>query len=91
MKKYGILIAAITLVVLQVRLWFGDGSLVEVQHLKKLIAAQQQENTIWKEKNSILEAEVMDLKQGLEAIEERARQELGMIKRNETFYQLLDQ
>ncbi|OQX40656.1 MAG: hypothetical protein B0D82_02930, partial [Candidatus Sedimenticola endophacoides] len=68
------------LLVLQYRLWVGDGSLAEVHLLKREIAAQRDELATLRERNRALEAEVLDLKQGLQAIEERARSELGMIR-----------
>ena len=65
------------LVLLQYKLWVGDGSLAEVWNLYQQVDAQQEENRQLRERNQALEAEVKDLKQGLEAIEERAR-EAGM-------------
>ncbi|MDX1592729.1 MAG: cell division protein FtsB [Gammaproteobacteria bacterium] len=79
------------LLVLQFKLWFGDGGLLEVRKLREEIAAQQAENEELRERNAALEAEVTDLKQGLAAIEERARSELGMVVRGETFYQLVEE
>lgn len=76
---------------LQYRLWVGDGSLAEVWQLKQAIVAQEKENKLLAERNRALEAEVRDLKQGLEAIEERARSELGMIRKNETFFQIVEE
>ncbi len=78
------------LVLLQYRLWVGDGSLAEVWDLYRRVEAQKQENQRLRERNQALEAEVQDLKQGLEAIEERAREELGMIKDGEIFYQVIE-
>jgi cell division protein FtsB len=80
----------ILFVLLQYRLWVGDGSLAEVWNLYQAVEAQKQENQRLRERNQALEAEVKDLKQGLEAIEERAREELGMIKEGETFYQIIE-
>lgn len=77
-------------VVLQYRLWVGDGSLAEVQRLRESIAQQQGENGQLRERNAALDAEVRDLKQGLIAVEERARAELGMIKEGETFFQIIE-
>lgn len=76
---------------LQYRLWVGDGSLAEVSQLKHAIAAQEQENKTLDERNRALDAEVKDLKQGLVAIEERARSELGMIRKDETFFQFVEE
>jgi cell division protein FtsB len=74
---------------LQYRLWVGPGSLADVHHLRQDVARQQQEVQRLQERNDILEAEVRDLKTGLEALEERARQELGMIRQGEVFYQAI--
>ena len=73
---------------LQYRLWVGDGSLAQVRELQEQIAEQQAENERLLERNRILEAEVLELKQGTETVEERARHELGMVKEGETLYQL---
>lgn len=78
------------LVLLQYPLWLGDGGVVAVWRLNREIAAQQKENAQLKERNQTLEAQVNDLKQGLEVIEGRARSELGMVKKGETFYQVID-
>ena len=79
------------LLLLQYRLWVGDGSLAEVWDLYQQVEAQREENQRLRERNQALEAEVKDLKQGLDAIEERAREELGMIKDGETFYQIIEE
>lgn len=78
------------LLLLQYRLWTGNGSLVEVNLLKDEIEKIENENENLKERNLSLTAEVFDLKQGHEAIEEIARSEMGMIKDGETFYQVID-
>ena len=78
------------LLLLQYRLWTGNGSLVEVNLLKDEIEKIKNENENLKERNLSLTAEVFDLKQGYEAIEEIARSEMGMIKDGETFYQIID-
>lgn len=75
---------------LQYRIWVGEGSLAQVSGLNKQIAEQQGENQRLLERNRILEAEVMELKQGMETVEERARHELGMVKEGETLYQLTE-
>ena len=89
MKWFWILLALIFLG-LQYRLWVGEGSLAEYWGLKGKIAEQQQQNQKLRERNEQLKAEVVDLKQGMEAIEERSRYELGMIKEGETFYQVVE-
>ena len=80
----------VLLVLLQYKLWLGDGSLAEVWDLYRQVELQKEENQRLQERNQALEAEVQDLKQGLESIEERAREELGMIKEGETFYQIIE-
>ena len=84
-------ILLILLLVLQYDLWVGDGSLATVWHLQKEVDAQQLENTYLKERNETLAAEVKDLKTGLDAIEERSRNDLGMIKEGETYIQVVEE
>ena len=81
---------ALLLVGLQYRLWVGDGSLAQATELRQQIADQQGENQRLLERNRILEAEVRELKKGMETVEERARHELGMLKEGETLYQLTE-
>jgi cell division protein FtsB len=78
------------LVLLQYPLWFGNGGVIAVWRLRHEITAQQQENVQLKDRNQAVEADVNDLKQGYEAIEERARMELGMVKKGEVFYQVIE-
>jgi cell division protein FtsB len=75
------------LVVLHAQLWFGRGSVGEVQRMRAELAAQNQRNSQARAANLALAAEVRDLKEGLDAVEERARMELGMLKPNEIFVQ----
>ena len=75
---------------LQYKLWYTDGGLLELWDLKHAITEQQNTNAALEAKNKVLAAEVEDLKLGIAAIEERARDELGMIKENETFYQIVN-
>lgn len=84
------LLLLLILCFLQYKLWIGNGSLTEVHHLKQGRQELRAENEQLAERNESLAAEVMDLKHGQEAVEERARSELGMIKSNETFYQIVD-
>ena len=84
-------ILLVLLLVLQYDLWVGEGSLATVWHLQKTIDTQEQENRYLKERNETLAAEVKDLKTGLDAIEERARNDLGMIKEGETFIQVVEE
>ncbi|SRR5579885_2587 len=89
--RIAVFLLIILLGALQFRLWFGEGGWRTVWALREQIDSQRQENAKLKERNQALEAEVQDLKQGLEAIEERARSEMGMIKKDEVFYQIIDQ
>lgn len=82
------LILLLLLAGLQYRLWVGNGSLAQVTDLTQQIADQRAENEILLERNRVLDAEVSELKKGMETVEERARHELGMIKEGETLYQL---
>ena len=75
--------------VLQYRLWASPGGMREVWRLEKAIDVQTTENERLRERNKTLAAEVRDLKEGHIAIEERARTDLGMIKSNETFFQVV--
>lgn len=84
--KYLIAILSVLLIALQYRLWVGEGSMADVVRLDRDIQAQVLENDRLKQRNNILAAEVSALKAGPDAVEERAREELGMIKRGETFY-----
>jgi cell division protein FtsB len=78
------------LLLLQYPLWFGSGGLLTLWQLRSEIDGQKTENAQLRDRNATLEAEVSDLKQGMESIEERARAELGMVKKGETFYQVID-
>lgn len=82
-------ILATLFLALQYPLWIGKGSWMRVRDLDNQLAEQRAINARAKARNDALDAEVRDLKQGLEAVEERARLELGMIKKDEVFYQLV--
>ncbi len=84
-------ICVVLLGLLQYRLWVGDGSLADVWQLRGEIETQRTENEVLARRNRRLAAEVRDLKQGTEVIEDRARRELGMIRRDETFFQIVDE
>lgn len=75
------------LVFLQYRLWFEAGGMGDVVRLKKRLAAEQQVNNSLKKNNQTLLVQVQQLQKNQDAIEARARQELGMVKKDETFYQ----
>ena len=80
---------AVLVLALQYPLWVGKGGWMRVWELDRNLAMQHETNAKLKSRNDALEAEVRDLKEGNEAIEERARLELGMVKRDETFYQVV--
>ena len=80
----------IMLALLQYRLWVGESSLPGMWRMQHEVATQKQENAKLNDRNRVLKAEVDDLKHGVAAIEERARTELGMVKKGETFYQVID-
>ncbi|WP_297574706.1 cell division protein FtsB [uncultured Deefgea sp.] len=82
---------AIIIVALQWPLWVGKGSWLRVWQLDSQLSQHRESNAKLKERNDALEAEVQDLKNGTDAIEERARNELGMIRQGEVFFQVLDQ
>ncbi len=84
------LFLALLIAALQYPLWLGKGSWLRVWEVDQKIAAQKQVNQGLKARNASMEAEVHDLKQGYDAIEERARSELGMIKQDEVFFQVLE-
>lgn len=90
MFRWFLFVLIIIFLGLQYRLWFGEANLLLVRQLEEQIADQQSENERLQTRNRQLEAEVMDLKKGLSAIEERARSDQGMIKQGETFYQLVE-
>jgi len=80
---------AVVLVLLQYRIWVSDSGVRQLERLRQAVAAQQAEDAQLAERNRQLAAEVRNLKTGMDALEERARSDLGMIARNETFYQVV--
>ena len=82
-------VALVLLLGLQYTLWLGKGGMRDVSRLKGQIAAQEHEIETLRTRNSELQAEVMDLKQGQDAVEEIARSEMGMVKHGEIFYQFI--
>lgn len=84
------LLLIIVLIGLQVKLWTGDGSTREVHALHQQVEAQKAENRKLNQRNQALAADVADLKHGDQAVEARARAELGLIKPGETFYQVVE-
>ncbi|MCK5092686.1 MAG: cell division protein FtsB [Gammaproteobacteria bacterium] len=89
--KWLFVILIILFIVLQQKIWVADGGMSDVFRIGSEVEQQKNTNTKLKERNQALEAEVRDLKQGLEAVEERARSELGMVKENEIFYQVVEE
>jgi len=88
--RYVALILLILLLALELKLWTGDGGMREVWRLEQRLDEQKKENEKLRQRNEALAAEVQDLKSGKEAIEERARSELGLIKPGEVFYQVVE-
>jgi cell division protein FtsB len=80
----------VLLVALQWPLWFGKGGWMRVRELDQQLVALRQTNDNARSRNAALDADVRDLKQGYDAIEERARSELGMIREDEIFFQLVE-
>ena len=89
MKVLTLTLAAL-IALIQYPLWLGKGSWLRVWEVDQQIRAQRETNRQLQARNNALEAEVRDLKVGLEAIEERARSELGMIRQDEIFFQVLE-
>jgi cell division protein FtsB len=77
------------LLLLQYPLWLGKGSWLKVWEMGKQVEAQKQTNEQTQKRNAALDAEVRDLKRGTDALEERARSELGMVKQGEIFFQVV--
>ncbi len=86
--RFVMIVLAVVLVLLQARLWLSNGGLREVWRLEAEVVRRTEDNERLAVRNTALEAEVRDLKQGLAAAEERARTDLGMIQAGETFYQI---
>ncbi len=82
-------ILIVLLALLQYRLWFGKNSIPDYVKMKQEVSEQRESNANLEQRNSLLKADINDLKIGLDAIEERARNELGLIKQGETFYRIL--
>jgi cell division protein FtsB len=88
--RWLVLVLVLVLLGLQYRLWFGEGSLAQKAGLEKQVAEQAARNERLAERNRVLAEEVNGLKSGLDAVEERARSDLGMIKEDETFFLVVD-
>lgn len=80
----------VVLVMLQFNLWVGEGSVSQLRSLESQVEVQKQENVVLADRNLELENEVLDLKTGLDAVEERARSEFGMVKDGETLFLIVE-
>lgn len=89
MSKLTLLLFTCLTVLMQYRLWFGVNSLPEYWQLQVQVQQQRVQNTQLSLRNQALNQEIIDLKQGLASVEERARYELGLIKPHETFYRIV--
>lgn len=88
--KWLLLVLLSIFLVLQYRLWVSEGSLADVVRLEREVDKQKAANDRLLERNRVLAIEVEELKNGLDSVEERARQDMGMIKEGETFYMLVE-
>jgi cell division protein FtsB len=84
------LVFVVLIAALQYPMWLGKGGWLQVRELSRQVEAQRAANAKLRQRNEALDAEVRDLKTGSEAIEERARSELGMVRHDEVFFQLQD-
>jgi cell division protein FtsB len=89
MVRWLAVILLLLLIGLQWKLWVGDHGVQQMHTLEASVKAQKQQNEKLKQRNDALEADVQDLKKGGQAVESRARSELGLIKPGETFYQVV--
>ncbi|KTC97159.1 cell division protein FtsB [Legionella erythra] len=85
-----VVILILALIGLQYKLWLGDGSVLQWQQLEQKIVDQQKENKKLAARNRAIEADILELKSGEQALEEQARYELGMIKHDEVYYQFVE-
>lgn len=90
MLRWVALILILILIGLQMKLWTGNGSMHDVENLRAAVRAQSEKNAKQVQLNQALAADVADLKNGKQAIEARARSELGLIKPGEVFYQVVE-
>jgi cell division protein FtsB len=89
MRLLAVLFAAL-IVLIQYPLWFGKGGWFRVWDIERQLADQKAKNETLQARNDALDGEVLDLKQGFDAVEERARFELGLIRQDEVFFQLVE-
>ena len=90
MLKWLALILIALLIGLQIKLWVGDGGVRDLRAIRERVAEQQAQNAKLKQRNDALHADVEDLKHGQDAVEARARSQLGLIKPGEVFYQVVN-
>jgi cell division protein FtsB len=83
-------ILLLVVVLLQSKLWFGDGGLRDKWQIDAAMVEQQAENAVLLTRNKALASEVRDLKEGTEALEERARNELGLLEPDQEFFQVVE-
>ncbi len=83
-------VLTLTLLATQYKLWFGEGSIMHLTQLEKKLAAQEALNKKLIIRNRVIEADILELKSGQQALEEQARYGLGMIKEGEQFYQFIE-
>jgi cell division protein FtsB len=88
-NKWIALILIVLLAALQYRLWFGKNSVSDYQEMQTQIETLEQQNANLRQRNKLIRADIDDLQLGIESMEERARNELGLIKEGETFYRIL--
>jgi len=89
--RWLVITLAVIFIVLQYKLWFDDGGVRQVHNLRQQISTQKIQNAELQKQNDRLRAEVKDLKQGSDAPEEKARTELGMVKQNEEYFQVVQE
>lgn len=90
MLRWIALILIVLLIGLQIKLWVGDGGMRDLRAIHQRVSQQAAENARLKQRNDALRADVEDLKHGQDAVEARARSQLGLIKPGEVFYQVVD-
>ena len=89
MLKIFVIVLALLITALQYHLWFGEGSWPRAQAVREKFELQMSENEKLQQSNATMEAEVLDLKTGLDAIEERARVDLGLVRQGDVYFQII--
>ena len=90
MARIFVLLLIVAVGLLQMKYWVGSGGVQDVDALRERVEAQRKENAVLEQRNAALQAEVEELREGQDALEERARVELGLIKPGETFYRIVE-